>query len=92
MMILPFLAGLIASSHFVSDPFLDYLSQAGGVAILAAGVIAFLRGWIVPGKRYDEIKAERDRAVAVAERHAEVADRALAVLVEAALQAKTGGP
>lgn len=73
------------------DPLLDYLSQAGAMAILAAGVIAFLRGWIVPGKRYDEIKAERDRAVAVADRHAEVADRALSVLVEAAFQKKQDG-
>jgi hypothetical protein len=73
------------------DPLLDYLSQAGAVAILAAGVIGFLRGWIVPGRRYDEIKAERDRAVAVADRHAEIADRALSVLVEAALDKKRDG-
>lgn len=91
MVVLPFLVSWLAQSHVVSDPFLDYLSQAGGVAILAAGVIAFLRGWIVPGKRYDEMRAERDRAVEIAEKHAEVADRALAVLVETALQAKSGG-
>lgn len=73
------------------DPLLDYLSQGGALAILAAGVIGFLRGWIVPGRRYDEMKAERDRAVAVAERHAQVADRALEVLIETATEARGRG-
>lgn len=82
--------GVVMGAAGSGDPLLDYLSQAGSVAILAAGVIAFLRGWIVPGKRYDEMRAERDRAVAVAERHAAVADRALEVLVEAALEKKGG--
>ena len=70
------------------DPLLDYLTQGGAIAVLAVAVIAFLRGWVVPGKRYDEMREERDRAVALAERHAQVADRALEVLVEAALENK----
>lgn len=40
---------------------IDWLSRATATAILAFGVIAFMREWIVPGPVYKRSVAERDR-------------------------------
>jgi hypothetical protein len=42
------------------------ITQGGAVAVLAVGVVAFLRGWIVPGSLYERTAAERDRWEALA--------------------------
>ncbi len=60
-----------------NDPLLEWLSRAGSVGILAAAVVAFLRGWIVPGRTHDRVREERDRALEVMYKQAEVAQRAL---------------
>jgi hypothetical protein len=36
------------------------LTQGGAVTILAVIVVAFLRGWVVPGSYHDKVVAERD--------------------------------
>lgn len=59
------------------DPLLEWLSRAGSVGILAAAVVAFLQGWIVPGKTHDRVREERDRALEIMYKQAEVAQRAL---------------
>lgn len=59
------------------DPLLEWLSRAGGFGVMALAVLAFLRGWIIPGKRYDEVVAERDRALELVYKNAELAQRAL---------------
>lgn len=59
------------------DPLLEWLSRAGSVGILALAVLAFLRGWIVPGSVAEQLRDERDRALELVYKQAEVAQRAL---------------
>lgn len=59
------------------DPYLEWLSRAGSLGILAFAVLAFLRGWIVPGSRYEEAIKERDRALELVYKNAEIAQRAI---------------
>ena len=59
------------------DPLLQWLSNAGSLGILAAGVLAFLRGWIVSGAAHARVIAERDRAMELVYKQADVAQRAL---------------
>jgi hypothetical protein len=61
------------------DPLLQWLSNAGSLGILAAAVLAFLRGWIVPGSVAEQLRGERDRATAILEKQLDVAQRALEV-------------
>ena len=61
----------------VPDPLVDWLSRAGALGILAAAVVAFLRGWIVPGKTHDRVREERDRALEIMYKQSEIAMRAL---------------
>jgi hypothetical protein len=63
----------------VNDPLLEWLSRAGSLGILAAAVIAFLRGWIVPGSMVEQLRAERDRALEIIYEQAKVAQKALDV-------------
>lgn len=44
-----------------TDPLLEWLSSAGTLGVLAFGVIAFVRGWIVTGSAHMRVIAERDR-------------------------------
>jgi hypothetical protein len=60
-----------------SDPLLQWLSNAGSLGILAAGVLAFLRGWIVSGAAHGRVLAERDRAMDMVYKQADIAQRAL---------------
>lgn len=57
------------------DPLLQWLSTVGGTGILALGVVAFLRGWIVPGKWYEQVREERDRALDLVYKQAGLAQR-----------------
>ena len=59
------------------DPLLQWLSNAGSLGILAAGVLAFLRGWIVSGAAHARVVAERDSALDLVYKQADVAQRAL---------------
>lgn len=59
------------------DPLIEWLSRAGSLGILAAAVIAFLRGWVVPGSVANQLRDERDRALELVYKQAEVAQRAL---------------
>jgi hypothetical protein len=59
------------------DPLLQWLSNAGSLGILAAGVLAFLRGWIVPGSVVNELRAELARANEFVYKQADIAQRAL---------------
>ena len=61
------------------DPLLQWLSNAGSLGILAAGVLAFLRGWIVSGAAHARVLSERDRALELVYKQADVAQRALEV-------------
>lgn len=66
---------LLAQS--TSDPLVQWLQTAGAVGVLAFVVAGFLKGWIVTGKAHDRVLAERDRALEIMYRQAEVAQRAL---------------
>ena len=61
------------------DPALDWLTRAGSAGILAFAVIAFLKGWIVPGRELDQCRHERDRALELVYKLAETSERALEV-------------
>jgi hypothetical protein len=60
-----------------TDPLLQWLSSAGSLGILAAAVLAFVRGWVVSGAAHQRVLSERDRALAMVYKQAEIAERAL---------------
>lgn len=60
-----------------TDPLLQWLSNAGALGILAAACVAFLRGWIVPRSTYERALAEKDRAMELVYKQADVAQKAL---------------
>lgn len=70
-----------------TDPLLQWLSSAGSLGILAAAVLAFLRGWVVSGAAHARVLAERDRALEMVYKQADIAQRAL----EAAEQERRRG-
>jgi hypothetical protein len=59
------------------DPLLQWLSNAGALGILAFFALAFIRGWIVSGAAHGRVLAERDRAMDLVYKQAEIAQRAL---------------
>lgn len=61
-----------------SDPVITWLTQGGSVGILAAAVVSFQRGWIVPGSAYKQVREERDKALELVYKQAEIAQRAVA--------------
>jgi hypothetical protein len=60
-----------------NDPLLQWLSNAGSLGILAAAVVAFLRGWVVSGSAHQRVLAERDRALELVYKQADVVEKAL---------------
>jgi hypothetical protein len=62
-----------------SDPIVDLLAKGGPAVILAYVVLAFMRGWIVPGKDAEKLREERDKALELVYKQAEIAQRALEV-------------
>jgi hypothetical protein len=59
------------------DPLLQWLSNAGSLGILAAACVAFLRGWIVSGSAHHRVLDERNRAMDMVYKQADIAQRAL---------------
>lgn len=64
------------------DPILDWLSRAGALGVLAFVVLAFLRGWIVPGTTCEGYKKERDKAMDQVFELADITRRSLSVAAE----------
>ncbi len=71
------------------DPLLDWLSRAGAVGIMALVIVGFVRGWIVPSPEVSrlvdeakQLRIERDRALELVFKQAEVAQRAVHALAE----------
>lgn len=60
-----------------TDPLLQWLSNAGALGILAAACVAFLRGWIVPRATYQRALDEKDRAMELVYKQADLARKAL---------------
>jgi hypothetical protein len=60
-----------------SDPIIQWLTQGGSVGILAAAVVSFQRGWIVPGSAYRQVREDRDKALELVYKQAEIAQRAV---------------
>lgn len=81
MQVLHSLLGVLAATP-TTDP-VDWLSRGGAIGILAYGVIAFQRGWIVSGSStkaaLDEMKAQRDKALDLVYEHAQISIAALEV-------------
>jgi hypothetical protein len=73
-------AAAIIGDAVTQDPLLDWLSKAGVIGILAAAVVSFQRGWIVSGRSHERVCEERDRALELVYRHAELAERAIAAV------------
>lgn len=61
----------------IHDPLIQWLTGAGVTGILAMLVVAFMRDWIVSGTAYERVLDERDRALAILAKNAEVAQRAV---------------
>jgi len=59
------------------DPLLDWLAQAGMGGVLALVVVGFIRGWIVSGSSYKQALAEKERALDLVYKQAEIASRTL---------------
>lgn len=59
------------------EPLLSWLTQGGAVGVLAFGVIAFIKGWIVSGSELRRVMDERDRALDLVYRHAGLSTRAI---------------
>jgi len=60
-----------------NDPLVDWLSRGGAMGVLVTGVVAFGRGWIVRGSEITLLREERDRALDLVFKQAEIASRAL---------------
>jgi len=54
---------LLTDTAVPSSDWASILAQGGAGVVLAAAVIAFVKGWIVPGTAYREVCSQRDRAV-----------------------------
>lgn len=81
---------LFTTAPTSGDPLLDWLSRAGAFAVLAAAVVALLRGWVVPAttvrqlveaqeRECTQLRTERDRALGLVYKQAEISNRALEV-------------
>jgi len=66
-----------ALSDVTSDPFYTWLTQGGSIGILAAAVLSFVKGWIVPGQAYRQVRQERDKALDQVYKLAEISQRAV---------------
>jgi hypothetical protein len=53
---------LLAQTQPIPDSLVGWLTGSA-VTVLALGVLAFTRGWIVPGVTYGRVLEERDTAV-----------------------------
>lgn len=83
------MAWLLATASS-GDPLLDWASRAGAAAIMALGLVSFIRGWIVPKPEVERIldenkqlRVERDRALDLVYKQAEVSSRAVQALADA---------
>lgn len=61
----------------------DVVSKGGAVGVLVIAVVAFVQGWIVPGKLFTRAIGERDEALAEIARLRSLYDRVI-VLAAAA--------
>ena len=61
------------------QPDWTWLTQGGAVGVLAAAVTAFVRGWIVSGTQYRQVREERDRAIDKIYELADTAQRAIEI-------------
>lgn len=59
------------------DPLLQWLVSAGGTGVLALAVVAFLRGWVVPGSTHERVLSERDRLFSIVTETGQVADKTI---------------
>lgn len=60
------------------DPLLDWLkNNASAVGILAFIVVGLMRGWLVTGREASQIALERDRALDLVYKQAELTHAAL---------------
>lgn len=60
----------------------QWIARAGPSAILAFVIVGFLKGWIVTGRAFDQMRQERDRAVDLVYKQAGIAERAVDISVQ----------
>lgn len=61
----------------IQDPLIQWLAGAGVTGILSLLVVAFMRDWIVSGPAYMRVIEERNKALDINSKNAEVAQRAV---------------
>lgn len=82
-----FIASAVIGTASSGDPLLDWLSNnASAVGMLAFIVVALLRGWLVTKREIDhlaseceKLRLERDKALDLVYKQAEISTRALDV-------------
>lgn len=70
---------LLTATNPTGDPLFDWITQGGAIGVLAFIVIAFIRGWIVTGGALSREREEKNRALDLVYKQAEMTQRALDV-------------
>lgn len=60
----------------------NWIARAGPTAILAFVIAGFLKGWIVTGRSFEQMRAERDRALELVYKQAGLTERAVDISVQ----------
>ncbi len=68
---------LLADGVSSGNPLVDWLANNGAVGVLALVVVAFFRGWIVPGTELKLAREERDRAMTLLLESTKVSSKSL---------------
>ena len=66
-----------AAPSIDSGSYLDWLSRAGGTAVLVAVLVLLLRGDLVTRGTHQDVVGQRDRALDLLYRNVEIADQAV---------------
>lgn len=73
---------ILAAATPTGNPMIDWIANAGAVGVLAFIVVGFVKGWIVPGTAHNRVIAEKNRALDLVYKQAELTQRALEVAEE----------
>lgn len=73
---------IVATADSPDAALLHWLSSAGAIGILAFIVFALLKGWLVTGRTFERVLAERNRLLELALTSTRAADRAVTIAHE----------
>lgn len=70
----------LISTAVSGTPDWTWLTQGGAIGVLTYVVVALIKGWLVPGRQYVEVCAQRDKALEQVYNLAEKAARTIDAL------------